>query len=92
MASNARPFTSDANKSCSTSIRGFQLGKNSSEESEARSRALDTQWQIGDTSAQDVISGENGDQLKGGVKWGYVRLRAFLESAVSPVWLRLNLS
>lgn len=91
-ASNVRSFTSNANKSSSTSISGFQLGKNSSEASEALSRALDTQRQIGDISATAVIAGEKGDRVKGGVKWGYVRLRAFLESAESPVWLRLNLS
>ncbi len=44
-ASNVRSFASNANKSRSTSISGFLLGKNSSEASEARSRALDTQQQ-----------------------------------------------
>lgn len=91
-ASNVRYFASNANKSHSMTISSFLLGKNSSEASEARSRALDTQRQRGDTSAQAVIAGENGDRVKGGVKWGYVRLRAFLESAESPVWLRLNRS
>ncbi len=44
-ASNVRSFASNANKSRSTSISSFLLGKNSSEASEAWSRALDTQRQ-----------------------------------------------
>lgn len=44
-ASNVRSFASNANKNRSTSISSFLLGKNSSEASEAWSRALDTQRQ-----------------------------------------------
>ncbi len=39
----------------------------------------------GDTSTLAAKAGENGDRMKEAVKWGYVRLRAFLESAESPV-------